>query len=70
MLEDVGVCEIIRGVSTTEEIEKFQKLITEQHLKNQENFVSGVISMDVEDVKASYYNVRRMAGKIIISKSF
>ena len=43
-------------------------LITERHLKNQENFVSGVVSMDVEDVKASYYNIMRMLEKIVISK--
>ena len=42
--------------------------ITEQHLKNQEDFDGGVMSMDVEDVKASYYNVMGMAGKLVISK--
>ena len=42
----------------------------EQHLKNQENFDSGVVSMDVEDLKASYYDVMRMVGKIVISKDF
>ena len=52
VLEDVEVCEIICGISTTEEKEKFHEWITEQHLKNQENFDSGVISMDFEDVKA------------------
>ena len=40
----------------------------EQHLKNQENFNSGVVSIDLEHVKASYYDVMRMAGKIVISK--
>ena len=33
-LNDVEVCEIICGVSTTQEIEKFHEWITE-HLKNQ-----------------------------------
>ena len=42
--------------------------ITEQHLKNQENFDSGVVSMDVEYVKASYYDVMRIAGRKVISK--
>ena len=46
----------------------FDEWITKQHLKNQENFDSGDISMDVEDIKASYYNVMRMAGKLVISK--
>ena len=68
-MDDVEVREIICGVSTTEEIQKFHERITEQHLKNQENFNSGVISMDIEDVKASYYDFMRMAGKIVISKN-
>ena len=54
VLEDVEVPEKFCGVSFTEDIEKFHEWITEQHLRNQENFDSGVISMDVEDVKASY----------------
>ena len=40
----------------------------EKYLKNLENFDSGVISMDIEDVKASYYDVMRMAEKLVISK--
>ena len=40
----------------------------EKHLKNQATFDSGIISMDVEDDKASYYDVIRMAGKIVISQ--
>ena len=31
-------------------------------------FDSRVILMDIEDVKASYYDVMRMAGKIVISR--
>ena len=50
VLEDVEIREVICGVSTTEEIEKFHEWITEQYLKNQENFDSGVISMDMEDL--------------------
>ena len=67
-MEDVEVREIIGGISTTAEDEKFHEWITEQHLKNQENFDSGVVSMDVEDMKASYYDVMQMAGKIVISQ--
>ena len=40
----------------------------EKHLENQSLFDSGVILMDVEDVKVSYYDVMRMAGKIVISR--
>ena len=39
-----------------------------KHLENQHIFDSGVISMDVEDVKASYYDVMQMAGKGVISQ--
>ena len=58
---------IICGVSTHEEIEKFHEWITEKHLKDQDKFNSGELSMDVEDVKASYHDVMRMAGEIVIS---
>ena len=67
LLEDVEVCEVICGVLTTEEIKNFHEWTTDRPLKNQENFNSGVISMDIEDMKASYY-VMRTAGKIVISK--
>ena len=40
----------------------------EKHLENQDTFDTGIVSMDVEDVKASYYDVMRMAGKIVISQ--
>ena len=55
------------GVSSTEEINRFHEWITERHLENQNSFSTGVISMDVDDVKASYYDVMRMTGKIVIS---
>ena len=42
--------------------------ITRMHLSNQENFDTNVMSMDVEDVKASRYNIMRMAGKLVISR--
>ena len=54
-LEDVEVCEVICGVSTTEDIEKFHEWRRDRHLKNQENFDRGVIFLDDEDMKLSYY---------------
>ena len=65
-LEDVEVLEVICGVSSTEDIENFHEWITKQHLRNQENLDSRVISMDIEDVKASYYDVMCMPCKIVI----
>ena len=52
----------------TDEIKKFHEWTTEKHLENQDTFDSGDISMDVEDVKAPYYDIMRMAGKIVISR--
>ena len=65
VLDDVEVREIICGVSSKKEIQKFHKWITEKHLENQDTFDSGVVSMDVEDVKVSYYDVMRTARKIV-----
>ena len=48
--------------------ERFQEWTIKKHLENQDKFDSGVISMDFEDVEASYYNIMRMSGKIVISK--
>ena len=67
VLVKVEVREIICRVSTQDEIEKFHEWIMEKHLKDQEKFDSGVLSMDVEDVKASYYDIMRMAGELVIS---
>ena len=70
VLDDVDVQEIIcgDGVSSMEEIQKFHEWTTKKHLENQNIFDSGVIFMDVEDVKVSYYDVMWMAGKIVISR--
>ena len=68
VIKEVKVQEIICGISTSEEIEKFHEWITEMHLLNQSKFDTNVVSMDVEDVKTSYYDVMRMAGKLLISK--
>ena len=68
VLDDVEVCEIICGVSSTEEIQKFHEWITEKHLENQDTFASEVVLMEVQDVKASYYDMIHMAGKIVISR--
>ena len=53
---------------TSEEIQLFHEWIMEKHLLNQNKFDSGVVLMDVEDVKASYFDVMRMAMNLMISK--
>ena len=60
------VREIICGVSSTKEIIRFHEWVTEKHLENQDSFDTSIISMNVEDVKDSYFNMMRMAGKIVI----
>ena len=65
VLDEIEVKEIICGVSSIKEIQKFHEWITEKHLENQDTFDSGVVSMDVEDVKVSYYDVMRTARKIV-----
>ena len=55
VLKEVKVREIICGVSTQEEIEKFHDWITEKHLKDQDKFNIGVLSMDIEDGGRTLY---------------
>ena len=66
VIKKVEVREIVCGESTVEDIEKFHEWMMKKHLENQDEFDTGVISMDVEDVKASYFDIMRMAGEIVI----
>ena len=66
VIKEVEVREIVCGESTVEDIENFHEWIMKKHLENQDEFDTGVISMDVEDVKASYFDIMRMAGEIVI----
>ena len=68
MLDELEVREIICGISTPDKIQEFHEWITKMHLSNQDSFNMNVVSMDVEDVKASYYDVISMSGKLVISK--
>ena len=49
VLEEVEVREKIWGISTKDEIKKFHEWITKKHIKNQDKFDTGVISMDVKE---------------------
>ena len=68
VLEEVEVREVICGFSSTEETQKCIEWLTEKHLQNQDSFDTGIVSMDVEDVKAFFYDVMRMVRKIVISQ--
>ena len=56
MLDSIEVREIVMGV-------------TSNYLKDQERFGSKVVSMDVEDVTASYYDHMRMSGRLPIKEN-
>ena len=66
MLKQVEVKELVCGRSTREEIVEVARLIERMNALDQEKFGTQVISLDVEDVKATFYDTLRMAGKIQI----
>ena len=66
MLNEIEVRELVCGVSSEEEISEVREWIKEIHKIDQDLFGSQVISLDVEDVKVTYYDTLRMAGKLSI----
>ena len=66
MLEEIEVRELMCGISSEKEISKTREWIKEMHRMDQEFFGYQVISLDVEDVKVTYYDTLRMAGKLSI----
>ena len=66
MLEEIKVRELVCGISSEKEISETREWIKEMHRIDQEFFGSQVISLDVEDVKVTYYDTLRMAGKLSI----
>ena len=67
MLKEIEVRELVCGVSSEEEIAATREWINKMHEKDQGSFDSQVVSLDVEDVKVTYYDTLRMAGKLSIS---
>ena len=66
MLKEIEVKELVCGVSSEKEISETREWIKEMHRIDQEFFGSQVISLDVEDMKVTYYDTLRMAGKLSI----
>lgn len=62
MLDKIEVQEIVCGVSSKPEIEEIHEWVTKMNKKDQATFGTRVISMDVEDVKVTFYDTLRMAG--------
>ena len=67
MQNQIKVGEIICGISSSSEILEIHQWITDMYKIDQQTFGSRVISMDVEDVKMTFYDTLRMAGKLEIS---
>ena len=66
MLEQMDVRELVCGVSSRTEILEVSNWVRNMHMLDQERFGTKVISLDVEDVKVTFYDTLRMAGKIQI----
>ena len=66
MLDSIEEREIVIGVSSKEEIIEIHNWVTSNYLKDQEKFGSKVLSMDVEDVTAWYYDLMRMLDRLPI----
>ena len=66
MLKEIEVRELVCGVSLEEEIVATRDWISKMHEMDQSLFGSQVISIDVEDVKVTYYDTLRMPGKLDI----
>jgi len=67
MLDQVEVRELICGVSSEEEIKDTHHWLRDQYDKDQERFGTRIISMDVEDVFCTHYDILRMAGDLEIT---
>lgn len=63
MMEKVEVKELVCGVSSEEEIKIVRDWILEMHGRDQEKFGTQVVSLDVEDVKTTFYDTLRISGK-------
>ena len=66
MLDKIEVRELVCGVSSEDEISKVRDWIKRMHQIDQDLFGSQVISLDMEDVKVTYYDTLRMARKLSI----
>jgi len=66
MLKEIEVRELVCGISSDTEIENTRKWIIAKHKEDQDLFETRIVSMDVEDVKVTFYDTLRMAGKVEI----
>ena len=64
MLGDVEVKEIVAGVSSPEEILEIRKWMETQHAKDQAILPTGVVSMDIEELRVTHYDWMKMTGEL------
>ena len=64
MLDDVEVKEIIAGVSSPKEILEIRTWMEIQHAKDQAIIPTGVVSMDVEELRVTHYDWMKMTGEL------
>ena len=60
MLEQIEVREIICGISSSLEILDIHEWITSMYKLDQETFATRIISMDVENVRTTFYDTLRL----------
>ena len=56
----VKIMEIIAGEATEEEIKEFKNFVDENQERDQEDFPTGAISLDVEEIKISSWDLHRI----------
>ena len=66
MLERIETRELVCGVSSVSEIREVSNWIERMQEMDQRDFGTQVVSLDVEDVKATYYDTLKMAGLVSI----
>ena len=67
MLEDVEVREIIAGISSPEEILEIRKWMEVHQAKDQSILPTGVVSMDVEEVRVTHYDWMKITGELLMT---
>ena len=63
---EVEVREIICGVSSEEECRSAHRWLRDMYHKDQDSFPSRIVSLDVEDVKVTFFDTLRMSGDLSV----
>ena len=64
MLDDMEVWEIVVGVSSPEEILEIRKWMEIQHPKDQAILPTGVVCIDIEELRITHYDWMKMTGEL------